>query len=126
MPNGYSPGGSVSTGKPISGIVANSPVSKEYPVTACGSIHHVVKIVASGVTVVGSITAKLQTAIGDDWVDSKTVVISASGNFYIKLLAELAGDQTFLPLLSKARVVITTTNAGDAVTIDAIYKLQDE
>lgn len=130
MPNGYSAGLSISGGSgvasSISGIVTNSPISKEYPITANGSLHHVVKIVASAVTVAGAITAKLQTAIGSDWVDSKTVSITAAGNFYIKLNVEVAGDQTFLPLLNKGRIVITSTNAGDAATIDAIYKLQDE
>lgn len=129
MPNGYSAGNSVSlTGanSVISGVVTSSPVSREWPVTGTGSRYHAVKIVAASVTVAGSITAKLQTAIGDDWVDSKTVVISGNGNFYIKLLAEASGDQTFLPLLNKCRVVVTTTNAGDAATISAIYKLQDE
>lgn len=103
----------------ISGIVTDRVVSLVYPITANGAIHHVVKIAASGVAVVGTITAKLQTAIGSDWVDSKTVTVSANGNFYIKLNVEVVADQTFLPLLNSGRIVITTTNAGDAVTIAA-------
>lgn len=109
----------------IAGVVTNTPITREDRVSAGGSIHYVVKVAASAVTVVGAITAKLQTAISDDWVDSKTVSITATGNFYIKLMAEVAGDQTFLPLLGKARVVITTTNAGDLVTIDSVNILQE-
>lgn len=116
----------VSPSVAIAGVVTNRVVSVEYPVTAGGALHKVIKLAASGVTVVGGITAKLQTAISNDWVDSKTVSITADGNFYIKLNVEVAGDQTYLPLLNKARVVITTTNAGDQVTLSAVDVLQEE
>lgn len=122
--NGWSASSYV-TAQAISGVVTNQVVSRPYPITAGGSLHHVIKVVASGVTVVGSVTAKLQTAIGSDWVDSKTVAITADGNFYIKLNVEVAGDQTYLPLLNQGRVVITTTNAGDAVTISDVQVLQE-
>ena len=112
-------------GSAVSGVVTNSVVSKAYPITASGALHHVIKITASGVTVVGGITAKLQTAIGGDWVDSKTVAIAANGIVYIKLNVEVTGDQTYLPLLNQGRIVITTTNAGDAATISDISVLQE-
>lgn len=108
-----------------SGIVTNKVVSKEFPISAGGSLHMVVKLSAPSVTLVGAITAKLQTAIGNDWVDSKTVAVTAAGDFYIKLLCEVAGDQTFLPLLNKGRLVVSSTNAGDAVTFDTIEVLQE-
>ncbi len=108
----------------ISGIVTNSQIGRDYAITAQGARFHVVKLTVSGVTVVGAITAKLQSAISSDWVDSKTVSISGNGAFYIKLLADAAGDQTYLPLLNKARIVVTTTNAGDALTVDSIEVLQ--
>lgn len=114
----------IGTSKVVGASQSNLVISREYPITAGGSIHHVVKIVASSVTVSAGITAKLQSAIGSDWQDSKTAVISANGIVYIKLNAETAGDQTFLPLLNKGRVVITT-GAGDAVTIDSINILQE-
>lgn len=123
---GYSPK-DVSLSLPesaISGVVTNQVISKIFPVTEGGSLNFVVKIVASGVTVVGSITAKLQTAIDGSYVDSKTVTIAANGSFYIKLNVEVTADQTFLPLLSSGRVVITTTNAGDAAVIGSISTLQ--
>lgn len=110
---------------PIAGVVANSPVSREISITAGGSRNNKVKLVVSGVTVVGSITAKFQSAIGDDWVDAKTVTVTGNGNFYISHNIEVTGDQGFLPLLNKGRVVITTTNAGDAVTVANVYFLQE-
>lgn len=113
-------------GRVISGIVTNQAISVEgWPVTAGGSKAMVIKVKASAVTVVGAITAKLQTAIGPDYVDSKTVAISATGAFYIKLLDTVAGDQTFLPLLNKGQVVVSSTNAGDTLTIDSVEILQE-
>jgi hypothetical protein len=112
-------------GQVIAGVVTSQVVSKEYAITAGGSLHHVVKVKASSVTVVGAISATLQTAIGSDWVATKSVSITAAGSFYIKLNVEVTGDQTHLPLLNKGRIVITTTNAGDAVTIDSIDILQE-
>lgn len=123
MANGWNPK-QVTRPSVIAGVVTNQAVSEEYAISAGGALHHVVKLTVTGVTVVGAITAKLQTAIGGDWQDSKTVSITAAGAFYIKLNVEVAGDQTFLPLLGRGRLVITTTNAGDAVSIDAINILQ--
>lgn len=125
--NGYSTQAQSLTIAPvIAGITTNQVISREgFPITAGGAQHFVAKIVASGVTVVGAVTAMLQTAIGSDWQDSKTVTISADGIYYIKLLAERTADQTFLPLLNKGRVVVTTTNAGDAVTIASVDVLQE-
>lgn len=102
----------------------NQVISKEWPVTAGGALNCAIKLVVSGVTVTTAVTAKLQTAIGSDWVDSKTVSVTASGNFYIKLQTAVAGDQTFLPLLNKCRLVLTT-GAGDAATVDSVYVLQE-
>lgn len=111
-------------GQVVGASATNSVVSKEYPITAGGALNCVIKIKCSAVTVAAGITAKLQTAIGSDWVDSKTVAVSATGSFYIKLQTALAGDQTYLPLLNKGRVVLTT-GAGDTATIDSIEVLQE-
>ncbi len=125
MSNGYN--GTDNYAKPQSstGVVTNLVVSKPFPVTAGGSRNMAIKLVFSGVTVAGAITAKLQTALNDDWVDSKTVTVSATGNFYIKLLEAASADQTYLPLLSSGRIVITTTNAGDIFTISSVQVLQE-
>jgi hypothetical protein len=108
----------------VSGVQTNAVVSKEFPISAGGALNMAIKLAATA-TVVGSITAKLQTAIGDDWVDAKTVAISATGNFYLKLNIEVAGDQTYLPLLNKGRLVVSNTNAGDSVSFSSISVLQE-
>lgn len=128
MNGGYTPKNVVAgPGQIISGVVTNQVISKEgFPITAGGANRClVIKLKVSGVTSVGTITAKLQTAIDSDYVDSKTVVITANGDFYIKLNNAASADQTFFPLLSKGQVVITTTNAGDAVSITSINVLQE-
>lgn len=121
---GYSPYDIVLPVNLVTGVVSNQVVSKEFALTAGGSLNLVVKVKAALVTVAGAITAKLQTAINGDWVDSKTVSITASGDFYIKLNVEVSGDQTYLPLLAAGRIVISQTNAGDTVTISQISVLQ--
>jgi hypothetical protein len=99
----------------------NLVVSNDFPITAGGATRgFCLKLKVSAVTVAAAITAKLQTAIGDDWVDSKTVTVTADGSFYIKILA----DNTYMPLLNKGRLVITT-GAGDTATIDSVEVLQE-
>lgn len=124
MPNGWS-AKDVSQVVPVSGIVTNQPVSKEFPITAGGSRFLVVKCVATGVTQVGTLTLKFQHAIGSDWVDGKTASITADGITYFRYNNEVAADQASIPLLNKGRIVITTTNAGDAITISEVSVLQD-
>lgn len=122
MSNGYAPG-DYTIAQTVGASQTDQVVSKIYPITAGGSIHHAVVLDVSAVTAATGITAKLQTGIGSTWQDSKTVAITGNGRFYIKLLAEAAGDQTYLPLLRNGRVVITT-GAGDSVTVDAVNVLQ--
>lgn len=125
MSNGWSAKSVISNSSVVIGASqSNVPVTLEFPVSAGGALHFVAKISAASVTVGAGITAKLQTAINGDWEDSKTVSITGNGNFYIKLLAEAAGDQTYLPLLNKCRVVVTTT-AGSAITVTAVDELHE-
>lgn len=111
----------------VGASATNSPVSKEYRVTFSGSIYHVIAAKFSSVTVGTGITAKLQTSPdgGTTWVDSKTVAVTTNGYAYIKLAINIAGDQTYLPLLNVARIVLTT-GAGDTATVDAIYSYQEQ
>lgn len=110
----------------VTGVQTNAPVSHQSNVTAGGALNGIIKLVVSGVTQVGTITPKLQTANGEDWVDVKSgAAITAGGIQYIRWNIEVAGDQAVLPLLNKMRVVVTTTNAGDAVTISSIEVLQE-
>lgn len=111
-------------GQVVGASQTNLPISVEFPITAGGALHFVLALDVTAVTVATAITAKLQTAIGSTWQDSKTVSVTADGRFYIKLNVEVAGDQTFLPLLNKGRLVLTT-GAGDTATISAINVLQE-
>jgi hypothetical protein len=85
----------------------------------------VLKITTSAATVVGTVTVKLQSAIGSDWVDMKSTTIASAGSVYLRLNIEVAGDQSVLPMLAKGRVVLTTTNAGDSITLSGIQVLQE-
>lgn len=115
----------IATGVAISGVVTAQVVTQPAPVTTKGALNGIVKITASGVTQVGTISIKLQTAIGSDWVDVKTgAAIVAAGVQYIRWNIEVAADQPVLPLLSSLRVVVTTTSASDAVTISKVEVLQ--
>lgn len=124
--NGWSARNVKSTNTSISGVVTNSPISNEFPNSAGGALNGIIKLKVSGVTQVGTITPKLQTANGSDWVDVKSgTAITAAGIQYIRWNIEVAGDQSVLPLLNKSRVVITTTDAGDILTIDTVEVLQE-
>lgn len=124
--NGWSAKDIALTGKIVSGILVNEPITREDANSAGGSKNGILKLKVSGVTQVGTITPKLQTANGADWVDVKSgTAITANGIQYIRWNIEVAADQTVLPLLNKSRVVITTTNAGDSVTIDLCEMLQE-
>lgn len=126
MPNGYSPSDYAITGA-VSGIVTDQPISREFSISAGGSLNFVVKVAISGVNHVGTQTVKLQTAMnGSDWVDSKSATFTANGNVYIKLQTTASGDQTYLPLLCKGRIVLSQTNGSDAATIGNVYVLQDQ
>lgn len=105
----------------------NTVISKPYRVTSWGAIRHAIAVKCSAVTVAAGITAKLQTSVdgGTTWVDSKTVAVTTNGVVYIKLLSDTAGDQTYLPLLNSAQVVLTT-GAGDTATIDWVYSVQGQ
>lgn len=124
--NGWSAKSVALNNKAISGVVTNDPITVEFPNSAHGALNGIIKLKVSGVTQVGTITPKLQTANGSDWVDVKNgTAITAAGIQYIRWNIEVAGDQAVLPLLNKCRVVATTTNAGDALTIDLIEVLQE-
>lgn len=106
--------------------LTNTPISKEFRITAGGARQLVAAIQCSGVTVTSGITAKLQTsAISGVWVDSKTAAIAGNGVVYIKLLADNSSDQTYLPLLSQGRIVLST-GSGDAVTITSVTVLVED
>lgn len=131
MAQGYRPyeqglAGGIGIGTQVVGASeTNLPISKEFPISAGGARMLVVAI-TTGANV-GTATAKLQTAVyGAEWEDSKTVTLTAGAGdvFYITLLDTKAGDQTFLPLFDKCRVVITTAAASSSI-ISSVMELQE-
>lgn len=109
-------------GPSFSGVVTNEPISDRFGVTSGGATTMRVDIDVSGVTQIGIITISLQdSSDGSTWETKKaSAAITADGQATISLLPQLAGDQTYLPLRQHARLVLTTTTAGDAATIDQI------
>lgn len=124
--NGWAADSIAISPKVIVGVVTTEPVTQEERVTAGGALNGILKLKVSSVTQVGTITPKLQTANGADWVDVKSgAAITADGIQYIRWNIEVAADQTVLPLLNKLRLVVTTTNASDRITIDLVEVLQE-
>lgn len=109
----------------LAGVRTNFPVSRAFRLSAGGATQAVaIKVSFSAVTQVGTLTLKLQTAVGEDWVDVKSQTFTSTVPAYIKLNNAIAGDAALMPLLSKGRVVLTTTNAGDSVTVTAVEVVQ--
>lgn len=125
MSNGYS-STEVSLGTPaLVGVRTNSPVSKEFRLGQGGATQALtVKVSFSAVTQVGTLTLKLQTGMQGDWVDVKSQAFTTTAPVYIKLNNAISGDAALMPLLLLGRVVLTTTNAGDSVTISSIEVVQ--
>lgn len=131
MPNGLSPKDVKKNGlAAIAGVVADQVITEEFGLSAGGALNLRLDIEASGVTVVGSITATLQhRSPGGSYVDlvgaNASATVTADGVFSIRQNVEVAADQPNMPIRKMCRVVIDTTNAGDAVTVDAVYLSQE-
>lgn len=131
MSNGLSPKDVKLAGlAPISGIVTNSAISEEFGLSHGGSLHLRVDLEVTGVTVVGAITAKIQhRSPGSSFADlagaNASVSIAANGVVSITQAVERAADQANMPIRKMCRIVLTTTNAGDQVTISKIYVQQE-
>jgi hypothetical protein len=129
--NGYAPKDIKAEAlQPLSGIVSAFPISQDAGLSAGGALHLRMDVKASAVTVAGAITAKLQMrAPNGSFTDlagaNASVSITAAGIFSMTQLVERAADQPNMPLQKQIRVVLTTTNAGDAVTIDNVFLYQE-
>jgi hypothetical protein len=115
--------------QPVSGIVTALPISKEEGLTNGGSLNLRVDIVVTGVTQVGTITAKLQHkspngSYSDLAGANASATITAAGTVSLRQNVEIAADQPNMPIKSMIRVVLTTTNAGDALTVSNIWLQQ--
>ena len=127
--NGYTPTDRKSPNLSlISGIVTEKEIAL-VGMTAGGARHLRIAVRVSGVTVVGSISLKLQQAVtgSDTFVDlvgaNATVAVTADGVVNMTQVVERAADQPNMPLNKTVRVVVTTTNAGDELTVDNVYIL---
>ena len=124
--NAWVPSSQGLKGKVIGASVTNEPITTNFRLTTGGATDSlVIKITAASVTAGAGITAKLQSAIDNTFVDAKTVSVTGNGDFYIKLNNAVSADQAFLPLLSVGRVVVTT-GAGSALTITDVQVVMEQ
>jgi hypothetical protein len=74
----------------------------------------------SNVAVVGSITLKLQDSRdnGATWQDVKTQAVTANITYEIENNTQKVADTLMWPL---ARLIVTSTNAGDTATATAVW-----
>lgn len=111
----------------VGASATNSAVSREFPISAKGSLNILVGLKFASVTAGGGITAKLQSSIlGNaeaDWLDGNTVSVTGNGWFYIRMNVQVTGDQAKLPLADVGRLVLTT-GVGSAATVTEAYICQ--
>lgn len=115
----------------VAGVVTAQVISKEPMIlSGQGTLALRLMIEASAVTAVGAITAKIQQAspngsYADLTSANNTVTISGNGTFTINLNCYRTADAADMPLAQKIRVILTTTNAGDRITVNHVYLQQD-
>lgn len=110
----------------VGASATNTVVSQVFRIWDSGRRNLRIKVTAASGTYATGITAKLQHSSGlsDTFITTtKSVTISANGDFYLTLNVEVAGDQAEMPLMPLGRVAITT-GAGDAVTITSCKIMQ--
>lgn len=105
----------------LAASLTDEPITEVFRLEGLDATAFRIDFSASAVT--GSIDIKLQTRMSDDvaWADAKTGAIAATGVTSLKLLDTVAGDQPFLPLGGQCRVV-ATSGAGEALTLDGVYR----
>jgi hypothetical protein len=103
--------------------LANFPISKEFKITAGGSMSLVAVVETVDVTKGNGITIKFQTGVDGIYQDSKTVSIEDDGTFIIRFNNAVSGDHQYLPLLASGRLLVTTGN-NSVLTVTSIKILQ--
>lgn len=109
------------------GVVTALPVSKVFPISSGGLRAIRIDTKVSGVTQHGTITLTLQTGNAvTGWVDAKaSAAITAAGVVTIKMNDNVvASDGLAMPLAAHGRIVLTTTDAHDVLTFDAMLVTQ--
>ena len=111
----------------VGASITNGAISREFPISAKGSLNLLVGLKCASVTAGAGITAKLQSSIlggaDADWIDGNTVAITGNGWVYIRMNIQVSGDQAKLPLADVGRLVLTT-GAGSAATVTEAYICQ--
>lgn len=111
---------------PISGAVTAQAISEPFSITAGGALNFVLACKVSGVTAVGTINIAMQSGIEDTFSAVKSSAnVTTNGWVFIRASIHVTADQSVLPLLTTGRAVVTTTNAGDAITIEKVYMIQE-
>ena len=106
----------------ISGITSDQVVTKS--VTCGGARGYNLQVKVSGVAQTGTITVQLQDSFDNsEWRDVSSITISTDGYQRVAVVPELELNTDVVPLATSLRFVITTTNAADEVTIDAIHMI---
>jgi hypothetical protein len=77
-------------------------------------------VVVGSLTLVGTVAVKLQHRPFSDaaWTDVKSTNVTASGTY---TLINNTNNGTDGPIWPQARIVITSTNAGDAANITSVW-----
>jgi hypothetical protein len=109
----------------IASAVTQQAVSEPFRLTREAAIQGLrVTVKVSGVTVVGAIALVMQELIHGTWTAigaPKTVSITGNGNFSWRIMSTIATtDNAYMPLTDTVRACITTTNAGDRITVDEV------
>lgn len=130
--NGWTPKDKKQAGlQPVSGIVTDTVIGSFAP-TAGGSKNLRVDVKVSSVTQVGTLTLKIRGAVtGSDTFTALAGVnasqtFTADGIVSLTQNIEIAADQANMPLLPTLQITLTTTNAGDAVTVDNVWVTQED
>ena len=111
----------------VVGIVTDSVLSTAFQLPYLNCLNLRVDIIVATITQVGTITLKLQHRdAGGTWADvagtNASLAITATGTKTLRQNVEdSSNDLQNMPLRPMCRVVVTSTNSADRLTLSAIY-----
>lgn len=111
---------------PVVGAVTAMAISRDFTPTDSGSKNMRVEVEVTGVTQVGTLTCTLQGKSPNGTYANlaganATATFTANGTVTLRQNVEVAADQPNMPLPTQMRVVLTTTDSGDRVTVSHVY-----
>jgi len=108
------------------GVTAKA-VSHNFGISDRGSLNLLIRLQVESATASSGVSAIFQQSPdGVRWTNVKTVAITTTAvqaDFFIRMMAEVAADQAYLPLCPVGRIVCTT-GSGDAVVFSLIEVIQ--